>query len=190
LLSSWLGKVWASRILERERAELNRSVETTKAELIRSIEHEKAALTAFLEEHRSELQELSSQRLDALNRKRDVYSRLATKMRILLRANLDPKRQEEEKWAFLAAYDEGYIWASEAVVAAVRDLIATVERKSAADRKLALTPVNAPAYTAITAEAQALDARAGSVYQACLLQMRRDCGFPESDAEYRVVSFA
>jgi hypothetical protein len=40
-LSSWLGKVWASRILERERADLAKSIETTKYELTLSIEHEK-----------------------------------------------------------------------------------------------------------------------------------------------------
>src|SRR5271165_1181312 len=88
MLSSWLGKVWASRILEREKTELSKSIEATRAELTASIEREKAVMARFHEEHRSELQELSSQRLDALNRKRDVYARLATKMRIFLRADM------------------------------------------------------------------------------------------------------
>src|ERR1700726_78143 len=132
-LSSWLGKVWASRILEREKAELSKSIEATKAELTRSIEHEKAVMAAFHEEHKTEIQELSSQRLDALNRRHDVYARLATKMRILLRADMPSEQREINKWAFLAAYDEGYIWASEPVAAAIRDLLETMEQKAAAD---------------------------------------------------------
>src|SRR6266566_2562300 len=79
-LSSWLARVWASRILEKEKAELTKSIESTKSELTRSVERDKSALTAFLDGHRSELQELANNRLDALNRRRDVYARLATKM--------------------------------------------------------------------------------------------------------------
>jgi len=74
-------------------------------------------MAAFHEEHKAEIQELSSQRLDALNRRRDVYARLATKMRILLRADMSPAQREQDKWSFLTAYDEGYIWASEPVAA-------------------------------------------------------------------------
>ncbi len=61
LLSSWLGKVWASRIMEREKAELSKSIEEKKAELTRSIESDKAELSKIHEAHRNELQELSSQ---------------------------------------------------------------------------------------------------------------------------------
>ena len=188
-LSSWLGKVWASRILEREKAELSKSIEATKAELTRSIEHEKAVMAAFHEEHKTEIQELSSQRLDALNRRRDVYARLATKMRILLRADMPSEQREINKWAFLAAYDEGYIWASEPVAAAIRDLLETMEQKAAADANMRLMPPNAPGYPQVHAAAQVLDAEAQERYKRCLLEMRRDCGFPDSGVGYRVVSF-
>jgi hypothetical protein len=49
-MSSWLGKVWATRIMERERSALTLSIEEVKAELTRSIEREKAELAKF---HRS-----------------------------------------------------------------------------------------------------------------------------------------
>lgn len=188
-LSSWLGRVWASRILEREKAELTRSIEVSKTELARGIERDKAALTAFLDEHRSDLQQLTSERLDALNRRRDVYARLATKMRILLRADMPPAQRETDKWAFLGAYDEGYLWASEQVAEAIRDLIEAMESKSTADNALKLMPRNASGFPSALATAQDLDARALALYQRCLLEMRRDCGFPNSQADYRVISF-
>lgn len=189
LLSSWLGKVWASRILEREKADLTKSIETIKAELTRSIEREKAEMARFHEAHRSQLQELSTDRLDALNRKRDVYTQLATKMRVLLHADMTPEQQRQDTRAFLAAYDQGYIWSSEPVIVAIRDLIETLEKKAAADANAMLTPANAPVAVEVRATAQALDIRAGDLYRHCLLEMRRDSGFPDSAAEYRVVSF-
>jgi hypothetical protein len=188
-LSSWLGKVWASRIMEREKAELIKSIDTTKADLTRSIEREKAVM-AFHEEHRSDIQELSSQRLDALNRKRDVYTRLATKMRIFLKAGMPPEQAESEKWAFLAAYDEGYLWGSEAVAAAIHHFIEMIEKKKIADDNLKVMPVNAPAYVKVQTEAQALDTAAREAYQVCLLEMRKDSGFPDTVVGHRVVSFA
>lgn len=177
-LSSWLGKVWASRILERE-----------KAELTRTIEREKAAMAAFHEEHKAEIQELSSQRLDALNRRRDVYARLATKMRVLLQADMPPEHREKEKWSFLAAYDEGYIWASESVATSMHDLLVTMEKKVNADKAASTIGISAPEYSQAHATAQALDSEANERYRRCLLEMRRDCGLPASRVEYRVVSF-
>ena len=185
-LSSWFAKVWASRILEREKAELSKSIEATKAELTRTIEREKATMAAFHEEHKAEIQELSSQRLDALNRRRDVYARLATKMRVLLRGDMSSEQRENDKWSFLAAYDEGYIWASEPVAAAIRDLLEIMAKKAIADNHAKVMPGDPQAHAA----AQALDSEAQERYRRCLLEMRRDCGFPASGVEYRVVSFA
>jgi hypothetical protein len=174
LLSGWLGRVWASRIMERE-----------KAELTRSIEREKAELAKFHEAHRNELQELSSQRQDALNRKRDVYTQLATTLRVILTAKVDQKQQEENKRAFLAAYDSGFIWASEPVIMAVRDLLDTLTKKASADEQLKQSPSNA----ALIAESRRLDGEAGALYRLCMLEMRKDSGFPNSSAEYRLISF-
>lgn len=130
LLSGWLGKVWAARIMEREKTELSKSIEEKKTEFVRSIEREKAELAKFHEAHRQELEELSSQRQDAMNRKRDVYTQLATTMPVILTAKIDEREQKENKRAFLAAYDSGFLWASEPVVMAVRDLLDTLDPKS------------------------------------------------------------
>lgn len=189
-MSSWLGKLWARRIMERERSALTISIEQVKADLTRSIEREKAELAKFHEAHRSELQELSTQRQDALNRKRDVYTELATKMRVLLKASTTPQQQEADKWAFLAAYDKGYIWASEAVIGAIRELIGALEAKAAVDAQLKPPVKLAPdAMSRAVAESQRLDAEARIMYQRCMLEMRKDSGFEDSAAEYRLISF-
>lgn len=189
LLSGWLGKVWASRIMEREKAELVKSIEERKTELTRSIEREKAEMAKFHEEHRSELLELLSQRQDALNRKRNVYTRLATSMRVLLKAEVQREQQEKDKRDFLEAYDRGYIWAGESVIRAIADLIETLEQKAAVDAQLSLTPANAPNVQQIRAAAQTLDATAQTRYRRCMFEMRKDAGFADSTAEYRLVSF-
>jgi hypothetical protein len=175
--------------IERLKHEQNKEIEATKAELASSIEREKAVMAAVHEEYKNELQELSTQRLDALNRKRDVYARLATKLRIFLKANTPAAQVQNVQVAFLEAYDEGYLWASEPVVAAVRDFIDAIEKKTAADKSLLLMPPNAPIYGELSATVQALDVPARDLYQRCLLEKRRDSGFPSSAAEYRVVSF-
>jgi hypothetical protein len=178
--------------MEREKAALTTSIETMKAELTRSIEREKADMARFHEAHKSELQELSTQRQDALNRKRDVYAELATKMRVLLRANMTVQQQEQDKWAFLAAYDKGYVWASEPVITVVGNLIETAEKKCVVDNLLKgipgpLSPGDGPR---IVAESQRLDNEASTLYQRCMLEMRKDVGYPDSTAKYRVVSFS
>ena len=174
-LSSWLGRIWATRIMEREKAALITSIEAVKAELTRSIEREKAEMASFHETHRSELQELSTRRQDALNRKRDVYAELATKMRILLRANITPEQQEQDKWAFLGAYDKGYVWASEPVITAIGNLIETVKKKAVVDNLLKgipapLSPGDVPQMIAVS---RRLDAEASTSYQRCMLEMRK-----------------
>jgi hypothetical protein len=189
-MSSWLGRVWATRIMEREKTALTISIENAKAELTRSIEREKAEMAKFHEAHRSELQELSSQRQDALNRKRDVYTELVTKMRVLLKADMELAHQENDKWAFLAAYDKCYIWAPEAVIHAIRDLLAVLETKAALDAQLrdpATLPVESRGM--VIAELGRLDAEARTLYRRCMLEMRKDSGFQDS-AEYRLVSFS
>jgi len=190
-LSSWLGRIWATRIMEREKAALITSIEAVKAELTRSIEREKAEMASFHETHRSELQELSTRRQDALNRKRDVYAELATKMRILLRANITPEQQEQDKWAFLGAYDKGYVWASEPVITAIGNLIETVKKKAVVDNLLKgipapLSPGDVPQMIAVS---RRLDAEASTSYQRCMLEMRKDAGYADSTAEYQLVSF-
>ena len=100
------------------------------------------------------------------------------------------EQREQDSWAFLAAYDEGDIWATEPVAAAIHDLLETMEKKAAADANMNAMPPNTPAYPQVRALAHALDIEAQERYKRCLLEMRRDCGYPESGVRYRVVSFA
>jgi len=111
-------------------------------------------------------------------------------MRVLLKANMTPAQQEADKWAFLAAYDKGYIWAAEAVVEAISDLIAVLETKAAVDVQLQPPATLAPdAKGMLIAESQRLGAEARTLYRRCMLEMRNDSGFQDSAAEYRVISF-
>jgi hypothetical protein len=90
-LSSWLGKVWASRIAEAERARFSRDIEGYK----------------------NDLRQLSEERRDALTRKRDIYARLAVSMRVFLAAK--KPSSDDEKREFLMAFDQAALWASEEV---------------------------------------------------------------------------
>jgi hypothetical protein len=157
-LSGWLGKVWAARIMERERTALTISIERVKADLVRSIGHEKAELTRLQDAHRAELQVLSGQRQDALNRKRDVYAQLVTTMRVLLRSSAGSPSTEDDQKRFLEAYDKSYLWAPDAVSIAISDLISVLEKIASGRAQLAnelgLSPEQG---TAIQAELQRLD---------------------------------
>jgi len=145
-LSSWLGKVWATRIADAEKARFARE----------------------LEGYKSELQHLLEDRRDALTRKRDVYARLVTSMRVFLGG---PRAvSHDEKQAFLEAFDHASLWASEDVVSALgRFLDATVRH--------AANPQN------VTNE------EFKDFYRACVVEMRRDCGFPDTKFTYPVIQF-
>ena len=65
-----------------------------------------------------------------------------------------------------------------------------MEAKAAFDAQLKPPVALAPdAMARMLAESQRLDAEAHSLYQRCMLEMRKDSGFPDSTAEYRVISF-
>src|ERR1039458_5343591 len=83
-------------------------------------------------------------------------------------------QREQEKWSFLAAYDEGYIWASEPVAAAIRNLVENMEKRATADANMSVMPPNAAGYPQAQAAVQALDAEGQERYKRCLLEMRRE----------------
>src|SRR5690349_20226725 len=72
--SSWLGKVWAIRIADEERARFSRELEAFK----------------------NELHQLAEERQDARIRKRDMYARIATSMRVFL-ASAHPATETEKR---------------------------------------------------------------------------------------------
>ena len=158
-LSNWLGKMWANRILEAHKAELNR----------------------LNDENRAQLQELGQQRHDATVRKRDVYSRFAANMRVLQSGGSAANELQNDQRAFLESYAQAYLWASEDVVTAIRELLLLLEKEA---------KLNAGELTLDADERANLKADAKLAFQKCMLQMRRDAGFPYAECEYRVVSFA
>lgn len=105
---------------------------------------------------------------ELLVRRRNVYTKLALTMRIFLGAptKATPKQQD----AFLAAYDEAALWASESVIAEIATFLDMQIQHAAAPGS-----VSQPAL------------RAEFVH--CITVMRRDCGFPLSAYRHRVVTF-
>jgi hypothetical protein len=145
-LSSWLGKVWATRIADAERSRLAKEVEGYK----------------------TELQQLVEDRRDALTRKRDMYARLVTSMRVFLGGGRVVS--SDEKRAFLEALDHASLWASEEVVASLgRFLEASVRH------------TNNPGSVS--------NDDFKNAYRACVEAMRRDCGFPDTTFKYPVIQF-
>jgi hypothetical protein len=131
-LSKYLGGIWASRILEQERASIAR-------------EHE------------------------LLVRRRDVYAKLAQSLRVFLLRSGDPMAPEDCR-AFLAAYDEAALWASEPVVDAVRVFLDLNAKNTASPGT-----VNEEDHEA--------------AYADCISAMRRDSGFPRTTYRHQVVGF-
>jgi hypothetical protein len=164
-------------------------VEQTKSDLLQSVEQERAAMVTLLENHKAAIQELSHRRTDALIRRRDVYAKLATNMRALLRASTSREQPTTDPREILAAYDEAYIWASEPVAVSILDLVDPLERKAKAGKDAKLMPPDAPGYLKAPETAQSFDPQARERYQRCLLEIRKDCGFPASTVEYRVITF-
>jgi hypothetical protein len=145
-LSSWLGKVWATRIAETERARFAKDIES----------------------YRTDLQQLSDERRDALGRKRDVYGKVAASMRVFL-VGARPAT-DTEKRDFLLAFDQAALWASEEVVKALGFFL-----------EQSIKNTNQPG-TVTNQEFK-------DAYRACLNAMRHDCGFPDTKFNYPVVTF-
>lgn len=145
-VSVWLGRVIASHLAQADRSRYERELTQLRSDLERS--------------HATEL--------DALVRKRDVYASIATTMRVFLKG--DRQASQEQRSAFLLAYDEGCLWASEAVVAALGDFLDLLVRWTAGDQDVEQHDMQ-------------------NAYAACMGEMRRDSGFADTEFRYRIVSF-
>jgi hypothetical protein len=145
-LAIFVGRVAGTRVAQKQKAELDTKIETLK----------------------NEVRVLSEERFDALTRRRDVYSRLATGMRVFVESVVPsgPKERQE----FLTAYDQACVWGSEAVVERIGTFLDVMTLFSQ-DR----SPEGMQ---------QKQDA-----YAACILEMRRDVGFPGSKFQFRFVTF-
>jgi hypothetical protein len=105
---------------------------------------------------------------ELLVRRRNVYSKLAQSMRVFVGADISASPLQKE--AFLSAYDEAALWASEAVVSEMSKFLDMLIQFNAKP-----PTVSQPALKA--------------EYVHCITVMRRDCGFPRSDYQHRVVTF-
>lgn len=120
----------------------------------RIVRHETARIEKEAREHQ-----------DAIVRRRDLYSRLATGLRVF-----STKATEEAKQEFLTAYDQSCVWASEPVIQKLGELL---------DVMICTHGDKCP-----EAEKQRKE-----IYTACILEMRRDAGFRESNFRFRFVNF-
>lgn len=107
----------------------------------------------------------SREHQDAIVRRRDLYSRLATGLRVF-----SSKASDEAKQDFLTAYDQSCVWASESVIQKVGELLDVMTRTNG-DKSA-------------DAEKERKEA-----YATCILEMRRDAGFPASDFRFRFINF-
>lgn len=105
-LSSWLGKVWANRMMISEQRKHDEALEELRNSLRRRTD-------AGLEE----LRHKHSADIDLLVRKRQVYERLAGSMRVFFDRGVPASNAEREQ--FLQAYDAGFLWADDAVLEVV-----------------------------------------------------------------------
>jgi hypothetical protein len=105
---------------------------------------------------------------ELLVRRRNVYAKLAVSMRIFLNSGV--RSTQDQKDAFLAAYDEACLWSAEDVMQVVGTFLDLVIENTAKPGVVA---------------APALQAE----YVRILTAMRKDCGFPETKYNHRVVSF-
>lgn len=146
-LAAFFGKLWATSVTARQNTRLSEQLERVKADL----------------------KVLTDEQSDAMVRKREAYSKMATTMRVLIKAH-DGATQAKQKADFLEAYDQCCVWASEAVIDALGALFDLLVRRNAVPAAISETDVQA-------------------AYQAAILAMRRDSGFRQSTFLYRFVKF-
>jgi hypothetical protein len=110
----------------------------------------------------------SAREQELLVRRRNVYTKLSVSLRVFLSAATQGNPDDQKR--FLEAYDEAALWAPDEVMNAIGHL-------------LDLIKTNTASRGTITEEALQ------DSYAACIAAMRRDCGFPNTKFNYRVVSF-
>jgi hypothetical protein len=118
----------------------------------------------ILKEHEADL----TTTIDALTRRRNIYSKLVTSLRVLLRKHEQFGQDRREE--FLASYDEAAVWAPDEVMNPLGDLIDLLRRNSAVPGSV-------------------LQPELEAAYVRCVSAIRRDAGFYQTEFRYRVVSF-
>jgi hypothetical protein len=129
------------------------------------IERIKAQYVSEIENLKADLQNESQ----VLSRRRDVYDSIAKSLNVFIEGRADTEDQKKE---FLKAYASTWLWAPDPVIRALNAFIDLVT----------VSP------SSKTPEQNARKA----AYATCVLEMRKDAGFPETeltDDAHRFVSF-
>lgn len=111
---------------------------------------------------------VAAKEIEATSRKRDIYSKLAINMRVFLKSHDIQKSDRRE--AFLEAYDEAFLWASDDVVGEIGHFIDLLVKDKAEPDKVSMKDKQ-------------------EAYAKCLLAMRKDVGYPKTHASFRIASF-
>jgi hypothetical protein len=134
-------------------------------EITNKIERVKSQYVSEIEKLKAELQNQSQ----VLSRRREVYDNIAKSLNVFLAGRVDT---EEQKKKFLEAYASTWLWAPDPVVKALNNFID-------------LVTISQPPKTA---EQEARK----TAYANCILEMRKDSGFPTTELDHeshRFVSF-
>ncbi len=109
---------------------------------------------------------------ELLVRRRNAYAKLAVALRVFLRHEGQgwDQGQQVESGKFHEAYNEAALWAPDDVMNAVGSFLDLI-------KKIQDDPESVP-------QSMLLD-----TYANCISSMRRDCGFPATKFQYRVVHF-
>lgn len=105
---------------------------------------------------------------ELLVRRRNIYAKLSVSLRVFLSVRTHTSFDDQKK--FLEAYDEATLWATDDVMNSLGHLLDLIRKNTASRGSIAEQELQI-AYT--------------SVIEA----MRKDCGFPDTKFQYRVVSF-
>ena len=135
-------------------------------EITDKVEAIKSQYIHTLEEFRVQLQEQS----ELVARKRELYDGAAQSLRIFLRGRV---ASEDQKQVFLAEYSRLFVWAPDSVVMALGDFL---DEQIAAARDPAVVDQNSLRHA----------------YTRCLIEMRKDAGYLQTDVghdDYKFVYF-
>lgn len=166
-LSTWLGKVWANRIMQVDRAKYEKELEHLRSELRRTTDTEI-----------ERLRHSQHAEMDVLIRRRKIYEQAIVSLRIFLTSapiltEEDQKKLLEDKKKFLAAFDLCYLWASDSVISSLEVLITLIQQNTESLGSIA-------------------QKRLREAYSNSIIELRKDAGFLETKIKpetYPVVSF-
>jgi hypothetical protein len=105
---------------------------------------------------------------ELLVRRRDVYSALATTLRVFLKTY--DNDSEGLRSRFLEAYDRASVWAPDSVMDVVGDLLDKIAENTSRPGTVSQGTLK-------------------EIYGNCISAMRKDSGFPATKYKYRVVNF-